>query len=298
MKFVIWGHKLFTNTFGYVNYGYHRAFEHLGYEVYWLSDNDPVPEGLEDAIFMTEGQVDRNIPLYKNATYCLHHCDTKKYIDAGVKFINYCNYVEPCDRGISMNYEGHSVEKVSDFCFYDKENKAIYQPWATDLLPHEMEDVEPIMYNESLPNVNYIGTFYEDQPQKLAQFSQSVRKAGKHLNIKTNVSFEENKKLIEDSYVCLDIRAEWHKKCGYVPCRIFKGLSYGKPMGTNSRLIKKVLGDHVIFDENPSTIFDTIECEYKNMTKEKIQETINYIKDKHTYLTRAKNLINVIEENI
>ena len=41
--------------------------------------------------------------------------------------------------------------------------------------------------------------------------------------------------LIKNSYLNFDLRPDQHVKNGYIPCRIFKCLSYGCWVGTNSR---------------------------------------------------------------
>lgn len=296
MRIIIWGHKLYTNTFGYVNYGYYKAFQKLGYETLWLDNNDTPPADLNsDTFFMTEGQVDQNIPLIKGATYALHHCDIDKYVNAGARVFNYCNYLADCEKGLSPNYEGNTVEKISDFHFFDEHNKAIYQPWATDLFPEEINEDEPVLYDPNISQINYVGTFYEELPQKFQQFSLAAARAGKNVTLRTNISFEENKKLIQESYISVDIRAEWHKTCGYIPCRIWKNLSYGKPTGTNSPLVKNILGDYVIFDPDPAGLFGSTESAYSKMTHKQIREIILYIKENHTYINRANNLLDTLE---
>ena len=42
MKIVIWGHKLHSHTHSYIHYGYWRAADYLGHEVYWYDDKDAV----------------------------------------------------------------------------------------------------------------------------------------------------------------------------------------------------------------------------------------------------------------
>ena len=61
---VVWGHKLFSHTHSYVHEGFARAFQFLGYDVHWLDDTDDV-SGIDfsGALFITEGQVDRRIPI-------------------------------------------------------------------------------------------------------------------------------------------------------------------------------------------------------------------------------------------
>jgi hypothetical protein len=42
MKVVIWGYKLYKHSHSFINYGFYRAFDYLGYNTWWLSDEDDV----------------------------------------------------------------------------------------------------------------------------------------------------------------------------------------------------------------------------------------------------------------
>lgn len=151
-KIVIWGHKplsarsrlgrRYTATHSYIHQGFIRAFEYLSYEVSWLDSRDGLDgTNFSGALFFTEGQVDDQIPLCRDATYVLHHCDSHKYLEIGAKILNLCNYVKYCDTGVSPNYPGSFVERIDRWHFYDSKNFALYQPWATDLLPGEIDRV-------------------------------------------------------------------------------------------------------------------------------------------------------------
>jgi hypothetical protein len=39
-KVIIWGHPLYSHTHSYVHEAYYRAFESMGYDVYWFHDED------------------------------------------------------------------------------------------------------------------------------------------------------------------------------------------------------------------------------------------------------------------
>lgn len=308
-KFMIWGHKLHTHTNSYVYYGYLKAFEYLGYAPFWFdnSDIEKVKDfDFNDTIIFTEGQVDQYVPLRKDVKYILHHCNIEKYINNGCRIINLCNYLEPCERGISINYgpdkrisfvqspiQG-TVEKIKDFCFWDEQNMAVYQPWATDLLPSEIDENNPIMFNPNLREVNYIGsTNHDNIAPKFHAFAHCCQQNMKNIKVFAKVSFEENKKLIQDSYISVDIRGDWHQECGYIPCRIWKNISYGKPIGTNSVHIKNILGDHVIFNNDPYMLYFETESKYASLTKEQIRQNMLYVKENHTYINRVKNILQI-----
>jgi hypothetical protein len=290
-KIIIWGHKNNGHTHQYIHSSYYKAFKHMGYECYWFDDNEDVSNfNFNDSIFFTEDQVQKNIPLNKTCKYILHHTNLDKYIDNNLNYINLGNYLKYCDEGISPYHKENSVEKINDFCFWDKISKTIYQPWATDLIPDEIEKNEPVLINKKQNTIYYIGTQH-DNIENIQKFSNSTKKYGINFVITRTDSDKQNMNLIRDSLVSVDIRGNWHLECGYLPCRVFKNISYGRITGTNSKNVKEKLGDNVIYNDDPSMLFSDIINEEKQTTKEKIQKSIDYIKHNHTYINRINNLL-------
>jgi len=63
-KVIIWGHKLHSHTHSYIHNAFYIAFKHMGYETYWFDDKDDVKKfDFSNSLFLTEGQVDKKIPL-------------------------------------------------------------------------------------------------------------------------------------------------------------------------------------------------------------------------------------------
>ena len=101
--------------------------------------------------------------------------------------------------------------------------------------------------------------------------------------------------LIRKSLVSVDIRGDWHKECGYLPCRVFKNISYGRLTGTNSENVKKIMGEHVIYDSNPVELFNKLIEVEKTSTIDDIKGAMNHVKTHHTYVNRINNLLNIIK---
>ena len=294
-KVIIWGHKLHSHTHSYIHNGYYRAFKSMGYDTYWFDNSDDVSSfDFTNCLFFTEDQVQQKIPLVKDSIYILHHCNPTKYFDAGCRVINLCNYLKYCQDGVSFNYRerGNTVEKMGELFYFDKNATAIYQPWATDLLPEEINPNDIVPYRDCA-DVNYIGTQWEVR-NELERFKLACQNIGKNFKLHGSVSDEENRRLIRESYVAPDIRNEWHKTCGYLPCRIFKNLSYGKLTGTNSPHVKEIFGELIPYNIDPYALFYECEREYKNLDIEKMKEVMRYIKDNHTYVNRINNIMRIV----
>lgn len=294
-RIFIWGHKNNGHTHGYIHYGYHKAFQHMGFETYWVDDIKTMPdEFYDDSLFITEGQVDKNIPLRKNSTYILHHCNNKKYEEVGCRILNLGNYLKYCEEGISPNHKENKVQKIKDLCFYDNVSLTLYQTWATDLLPEEIKTEDACPYDTNKNSVHFIGCRWHENEKPIQEFTKSCSAHNKIFSHHFRVSFLDDRNFTRNSYICPDFRGDWHIECGYIPCRIFKNLSYGKIVGINSFLVQKIFPEYVAYAENGYNLFEACEEKYRKTSLEKIQEAMVFIRDKHTYLNRIENIFNIL----
>lgn len=294
MKIIIWGHKYNNHTHGHIHSSYFKAFSKLGHETYWFDDRDDVTGfNFDNCIFFTEDQVQKKIPLNKSSKYILHHTRIEKYIDNNLYFINLANYLKLCDEGVSAYHKENTVEKISDCCFWDDKTKTIYQPWATDLTPDQIDINDIPKFDSEFSDVYYVGTPH-DNSKKISNFSNSVSIKNINFKLINNVSDEENKNLIRKSLVSVDLRSDWHIECGYLPCRIFKNISYGRITGTNSQNVKNIFGDSVVYSEKEENLFDLLIEKEKNKTSSEVKSYMNFIKNNHTYFNRIKNLLSLL----
>jgi len=298
MKVIFWGHKHNYNTFYYIHYAYSKAFKHLGYEVYWIDKTDLsnfVNFYFKDTIFFTEGSASDNepIPLISGCLYILHNCNHKKYLDAGCKIINLCNYVRYCEDGMSFNYKetGNTVEKIKDFVFYDKKAFAMYQPWATDLLPYEIDVNQIVLHDENKPDFHFIGTIWQENVNQVNPFVKSCIDHRKNFKPYARISFEDANRLVKESYIDVDFRGDWGKECGFIPCRIWKDISYGRLVGTNSYYINRAFSNMLPYNNDTYGLFETTVYSQKNMSTGEMVKLKTYIKNNHTYINRINDIL-------
>lgn len=321
-KVVIWGHKNPWHTHFFIHNAYFKAFRALGWSVFWFDDNDDVGNfDFNNVLFFTEDQASKNIPLIKNAKYILHHCKLEKYDEAGCSYINLGNFlINDLSRNSSIR------QQINYFTEFEPSTKTLYQPWATDLLPDECaQTIFPL--DESLTNINYVGTIYGDllnefnlfnsacvylgkkfenhvssgAPFKaksgiVSEFFRKVYyKTKKHILHENPITDDVARKLIETSYIAPDIRNSQHRAVGYVPCRIFKNISYGKIPATNSLLVKDFFPVALPFSQNVSNLL-TVNIDAYNLSDS--ERIFNYllqdVKLNHTYLNRIESILKVL----
>lgn len=292
-KVIIWGHKLHSHTHSYIHYAFHKTFKYLGYDTYWFDNRDDVKDfDFHNSLFITEGQVDGNMPHRDDCRYILHNCDLKKYkalMDQGNCIVLQV-YTHDC---LPRN-----VLEIDDYTFIDVGDKCLYMPWATDLLPHEIDAIK-----KQVPNIqkekmiyfvgSYMGGGFDNRTQYDA-FSEACGAQGISLKQVQGVSEQENIRLIQQSYMAPALQGKWQCDVGYIPCRIFKNISYGQPGMTNSKTVYDLFKGKILYASDPSKLFEDAQAYLKNMTLEDLYAQMDTVKEKHTYLNRINHLLNFV----
>lgn len=286
MKAIIWGHKLHSHTHSYVHNAFHRTFIHMGYETHWFDDADDVSGfDFSDSIFITEGQVCKNMPIVKSAKYVLHNLYDDamwdKIKNENIKHLKLQTYTDD-----ALKY---NAEKISEGIYFGGD--ILYSMWATDLLPHEII----LDGTRKTPISWWVGTMGEGvfgNMNELNGFKRACAENNIQFCHANNLSIEENMAKIRESYLAPAIVGTWQKEKGYVPCRIFKNISYGQIGLTNSEATKRVLGDHVIYSADEYELFALGRKALKSFHyKAKLSEAMNFIKENHTYINRINTIL-------
>lgn len=298
MRVIIWDHKLHTTTHSYIHSGYFNAFKYLGYETYWFSGKsaenrwNPTPADdlsafdFTDCVFFVEASWSDDLPIHKSCKYITHHLETEKLISQGIPYENIIKVGNYLPRE-----EVH--EKVDDLVYWDASTRTLYQCWATDLLPHQIDYSDYVPFDQNRKTLNYVGMFSERELHWWAEEFATLLDHQFNVEFKVftqSVSHEENRELIRNSFLCPDFRADWHLECGYIPCRIWKNISYGRITATNSPFVKRALGDYVVYGGTPQTLYDNLLQAERNRSIN-MKEAMVFVRDNHTYINRVKNIL-------
>jgi len=330
MKIVIWGHPLHSHTHSYIHGGFKKGFEHMGHEVHWFNNDDhPSQEDFDytNCLFITEGYDDKNIPIVESSTYFVHCCvNPYKYFDKGVRLVDIrYNVKELNDVNYSYIFSEQNPQKLGPCEFYQKnastdelatkwrkdrlEYEAIYLSWATDLLPHEFnfEDMKLPRQRKAY----YVGSISSSNVNQIQPFARACVAASVefvHSDPWQNpLSWEENKKLVQDSYIAPDIRGVGlgddnpdtgcnHLKTGYIPCRVLKNISYGQVGMTNSVHVRDLFDGDIVYNSNTYDLFFDTEANIDNYPL--IEHQMNLVKDNHTYLNRCGSILRVYNNEV
>lgn len=284
-KIILWGHKLHTHTHSYIHFGFYRAFKHLGYDVLWLDEDDDLNIDLSNSLFITEGQVDKNIPLLEDCTYILHNCNGDKYKNIKKK------YNMQVITKTSLNT--YNFKKLSDYAFYCGDCFTIC--WATDLLPEEIDiNINKVKNDEiiSKKQLNFIGLPTGPWDDVLIWCINNDIKYTRYGGFGNNIDMDTHIKLIQESIIAPAIQEEWQVENGYIPCRIFKNISYGKMGITNNSFVNELFNNELIYDTDIHKLLDkSLQFNDKN----KLIELMIYVRDNHTYINRIYSLFEFLE---
>jgi hypothetical protein len=173
-------------------------------------------------------------------------------------------------------------------------------------LPHEINLDWADLKRKNI--VNYVGSVldggYNDVRAELINFSEGCKKDGievhayggytpntdigflkRHSNF---VSDEKHMQLIMESIYAPQLNSVQQIQMGYVPCRIFKNISYGHFGVTNSKSVNRVFNDRLICNGDTYKLY--FEAKEK-ITSKGIKELMKIVIEDHTYLNRIKNIL-------
>ena len=289
-KVIIWGHPQHSHTHSYIHEAFYRAFKHLGYEAYWVSSQEEISSiDLANALFITEGQVDKEMPKRHDCYYILHNWNPDDYQEL---FRN--------NRCIVLQVYTHDclpyvTEKLDECMYTNVAEKIIFMPWATDLLPHEIdENKQTRMRNKKQPMINWVGTIGGGIFGNIGEIEGFTRACSENnIGFKRviNVSIDETIDLITASSMAPALQGAWQCEKGYIPCRIFKNISYGQWGITNNKTVYDLFKGKIIYNPDTYQLFYDAAAYIDNAPITELYELMDFVKNNHTYINRIDTLL-------
>jgi hypothetical protein len=289
VKFIIWGHLQYTHTHSYIHYAFIKAAEHLGWDVSWTDKIDK-SENTDNYLFLTEGQVDNSIPINPKAFYILHNCNGDKYesISESNKLILQVYIQDVLTRPVVL-LNGKLFE------YWQETGNVFYMPWATDLLPNEIdENMNEPSNNGKAVFVGSVGGGTYGNENEISKFKAGCVKKNILFQISNSTRVEQTESIntIKESYIAPAIVGRWQKEVGYIPCRIFKTISYGKIGLTNSKEAYEVVNKLCIYNSDETELVN----DFLNNKDETLRKkAMEYVRDNHTYINRIQSLQSIFK---
>jgi hypothetical protein len=289
---VLWGHKLHSHTHSYIHNAFYIAFQHLGYKTLWLDKSDNIFDiNFSNSLFITEGSVEKNIPILEDCFYILHNCNIELYSTKIPK--SHFIILQVYTHDVIHKHKATLIDKTT--LAYYKDN-CLFLPWATDLLPNEInENIEKVKNQtfNTQNNVAFIGTITSAWiTARQCCSKHNIPFSNYNSFFQNRIDVKDNVSLIQNSLMAPSFQDEWQCTNGYIPCRIFKNISYGKMGITNNLSVHELYNNKLIYNNIPDAIINGLEFE-KMPNEYKIQILIPLMeltRDKHTYLNRIDTI--------
>ncbi|SMF00180.1 hypothetical protein SAMN02745866_00018 [Alteromonadaceae bacterium Bs31] len=332
-KVIIYGYcRPEDHTHYWIHHALFRALTAvLGTEVKveWVDNTHSKPIAFfEQALIFTnvyKVKSDTRLPVVSNSVYLIHNHNPSK--------LQPLKYQRAIDSGHAMTYqvyrgqpeEGYLAIENEFAHFYSKAKKDAVLTWATDLLPHEIEaNIEKIRQGVStkIYDYSFVGSIWESNIDAFSDFVEAVVGVGKKvhqfgrlikyrdvvrswpslISEKRNIDLDENQRITRCSHIAPAIQGYKQldspkRKGNYIPCRIFKNISYGAMGVTNNLSVHKMLNEKTIFDENLSSMVAKAEQWLESTRKtEDMLELMEIVKRDHTYVNRINSMVYCLNE--
>jgi len=316
---IVWGHQKVLHSHSFIHEAFTKAAERMGFDVGWFPDAPESASALNPDgyyIFICEGQCVEHLPWLKNGKYLLHNVDNhavQQHDNWGKSFQTYMR--EDFDK---MHVRSEQAKALNHFQWTEN-NTCFFSPWATDLMPDEMreEDVgagwDESSYIAWVGTLNGTGTEFGNT-STVMPFLRAADSDNKGLvlfgpypfeicdangNIVDNkppnpISAADNRQLVKSSFLAPSITGPWQERRGYIPCRIFKNISYGQLGITNSAAVLDVMEGYALQNSDTEALYH----EAKEFILGKPEEALKMakasfriVKEKHTYVNRLTNML-------
>jgi hypothetical protein len=284
-KFIIWGLRSKAHTHRYIHSHFYTTLKKLGTSVVWVDDEKIYKDIIEkNDIVISVNVAGYNLPLKKDVYYCLHNFDNTIY-----------NKIRPSHNirlQVYTNDAENLGEKWDKVTIFDKQNRTLYQPWGTNLLPNEFKDV---VFHTRIPFVFWIGSIWNNElnqgnTRELKSLKNILKKYNIQLIHLQNIPDWLHIVLVRSSRIAPAISGQWQVDHNYLPCRMFKNISYGQLGISNVKKFSDLFEECSIKGNN---IEELIEKSLR-LDPKKHKEIVlkqQEVTKKHTYLN---NLINIL----
>lgn len=301
-RIVIWGLRRKYHTHRHIHQSFYKNARKLGFETIWVEDDKKNQKHIKPGDLIISADLigkmvpekntfeEYNLPVRDDIFYCLHNF--KEIFKEKLNKKNYINLQVYHDVVLHIN----NIEKWGSATYFDNETKTLYQPWGTDLLPEEFK--RPV-YNKN-KFIFWIGSIWNDNLNRgnineITELKNICKKRG---FIFINLRFIPdylNTFFVRLSRIAPAIAGKFQVEVNYLPCRMFKNISYGQLGITNIRKFHDILGEHFISGETIEELIDNTLSLSKTEYLAKIKAQQEIIKS-YTYKSALENIFRAIKQ--
>ncbi len=292
-KVVVWGLKTSEHTHAHIHRHFFDALRKLGAKAVFVDDVADNADAVEsnDLVIAVDVAIS-HLPVTDGVYYCLHNCPDhihRRITPArNIRLQTYMSSVEPASGG---------AEKWDDVTFFDSATRTLYQPWATDLLASEFK--EPIL-NRSGGVVFWVGSVWDDDLgrgniNEIQTLKDVLEARGLRFIHLRGISDSLNVRYVRNSFIAPAIVGRWQMQNGYLPCRMWKNISYGQLGVSNVKKFDDVFDDCTVKGRSIEELIDNTLSLPFSTYRDMICRQQEIVKNRHTYVCRLLNIIRAFD---
>jgi hypothetical protein len=233
-RFVVWGGRRDLHSHRHIHRHFARAAQALGIRAVWVEDEPAAREALVPGALVLAADVwSAHLgPALPGVSYVLHNFDGSHPLCRDLE--------ESPERLLRLQVWTSDALGVSwgPARSYFHEGRTLFQPWGTDLLADEF--LEPVCNDDSAEAV-FVGAIWSDvangeelgNEAAIGELRRALAVRRLRLEHLTQVSDAENVRAVRSARLAPGIAGGWQVAHDYLPCRVFKNVSYGALAITN-----------------------------------------------------------------
>lgn len=290
-KVVVLGLKTQYHTHRYIHAGFFGTLKKLGIPAVWIDysqGNIIQPGDLVISAYVKGKNVGEiNLPIKTGVYYCLHNFAEEVCTQIDPKFLLrlqvYTTAAEKAD------------QKWDEVTFFDTKLQTLFQPWGANLLPEEFKP--PTFNNHKF--VFWIGSVWDNElhqgnVEQIAELKQALAKFSLKFKAVRFVPDWLNVRLIRYSRLAPAIAGRWQAENNYLPCRMFKNISYGQLGFSNVKKFGDLLKNCNIEAESIQGLVEKLLSLSKSEYLETIRKQQEIVKSQ-TYVNKLNNICKALE---
>lgn len=319
---IVHGLLKINHTHRFIHHAIYKIFSYISIilsekkkiNVIWLDDKKTdIYDKLENNVIVFSSphyNTDNHLPIKDNIFYILHF-NTKNYI-TNQPITKYDNLLlqKKAVKYVEFRYKNKEKQIDDTIYWYDETTNALHMPWATNLTPNDiLKKIKLVEQQENPVNNNicyYCGSIWFRNKENMNKWKNICNKYNIKFELKREMNENKHQQDVFNSYMAPAIQGESHKDSEdkfYIPCRIFKNISYGNIAVTNNKGVYNLFKDNLIIydDDLEKLMIKYIEYMKKlknpeNFKKHKLDmiKIMNIVANEHTYISRLNLLSNYL----
>ena len=301
-KVVIWGLRRQWHSHRFIHQGFFETFKYLGIPVVW-TDVTSDPDIVEAGDFVITSNVwgrgtrgEPLAPLKDGAYYCFHGFAHAGYDGTDRQPRHEIDRKYALDLEVFLDRAAAASDRWDVVTYFDKPSKTLYQPWGTNL-PEERFRAPVISRS---PLVFWVGAIWNnDLNQGNRVEIEELRSALRHRSLRfVHLKFVPDWvsiAAIRASRVAPAIAGRWQVENNYLPCRMFKNISYGQLGVSNVPMFSRLYRDCTVPGRSVSELIDNALSLSRSDVVELV-EAQQKITREHTYVQKIRNIFRAAEQ--